>query len=113
MWLLAAAPVVSQVLAASPVMHDRMAMADAAMHCDEHAGHGDDTSPLQPHAPSMAKCGYCDLLGHTPAISSVAWLPAAPPPAPRHVLSFSSEPHVARMHPLAAAPRGPPVDANA
>lgn len=106
MWLLVAAPTISQVLAVAPAM----AMAGSAMHCDEHAGHGGDASP---HAPSLDKCGYCDLLGHSPIVSSVAWLPAATPPSPYRPLSFPSTPRSSRALLLSAAPRGPPADLNA
>lgn len=117
MWLLVAAPPISQWLA-SPAMAAAsdmpgMAMPDAAVHCDEHAGHGDSPSPLQPHAPAWAKCGYCDLLGHSPAMSSVAWLPAAAVPSPHRLSLFGSAPRTPRRLLLAAAPRGPPADVNA
>nr|WP_284733841.1 MULTISPECIES: DUF2946 domain-containing protein [unclassified Dyella] len=106
MWLLVAAPPISQVLAAAPVM----AMADGAMHCDEHAGHGGDASP---HPSSLDKCGYCDLLGHSPVVSSVAWLPPATPPSPYRLPWFLSAPRTSRTLLLSAAPRGPPADLNA
>ena len=112
MWLLVAAPPISQLLSVSPAMHG-MAMPDAATHCDEHAGHGSDPSPPQPHAPSLSKCGYCDLLGHTPAVSSVAWLATSVPPSPYRSPWFVPERRTPRTLLLAAPPRGPPEDLNA
>lgn len=108
MWLLVAAPPISQLLAASPDMQG-MAMSHATMHCDEHAGHGSDPAPLQP----LAKCGYCDLLGHNPVVSSVAWLSPSTLPSPYRLPGFVLEPRTPRWLLLAAPPRGPPEDINA
>ena len=105
MWLLVAAPVISQLLAASP------GVPGIAAHCDEHEG--DSPSPPLPHIPTLTKCGYCDLLSDSPAVSSVPWLPPAPLSSPYRIPRPLSEPSFARMHFLAAAPRGPPVDADA
>ena len=115
MWLLMAAPVVSQLLAPASGMHGMaMPMDDAAaMHCGEHAGHGGDPTPLQPHNPSLSACGYCDLLGHSPVMASVAWLASAAPPLPIRLLPVAPARRLSRQLFLAAAPRGPPVNANA
>jgi len=111
MWLLVVAPAISQVLAASPHIHGLAATGAAAL-CGEHADHGNDASTPQPHAPSLAKCGYCDLMGESPVVSNVSWVAPAPPPLDRFVQPLSSAPRSPHRHPLVAAPRGPP-DADA
>lgn len=88
-----------------------MAMPDMDMHCDEHPERGSD--PASPHAPALEKCGYCDLLGHSPLMISVAWLPMASPPSPYRLLTVLSAPRSPRLLSLATAPRGPPGNANA
>lgn len=107
LWLIVAAPVVSQCLAGPSV---DMAM---AMHCDgamDHGGHGGMPDPL---APSMDKCGYCGLLGHSPVLGSVPWLPPLPLSCPARLEAVFPAMPPARLQVLAAAPRGPPVRLNA
>lgn len=111
MWLLVVAPAISQVLTASPHVHG-VAATGAAAACSEHADHGNDASTPQPHAPILAKCGYCDLLGESPVVSNVSWMAPAPPPPDRFAQPLFSAPRSSHRHPLVAAPRGPP-DADA
>jgi hypothetical protein len=101
-WLLVAAPTVSRSLAATD------AWPQLGAWC---TGHGlDEHHPSAPDAPGLHtdECGYCALLGHSPALtghvaaaSVAAMLPAI---APIHETSRHGHP----LSLLSANPRGPP-----
>ncbi|MET0332031.1 MAG: DUF2946 domain-containing protein [Dyella sp.] len=108
-WLTMVAPVVSLTLPAPsswPVL---------GAWCEGHAGlvaHASDT-PSHPHHDRLAKCGYCDLLNHSPGLSGdffVAALLLRTPYQPRPLPTiFLAERAPDRSH----APRGPPSIHNA
>ena len=105
--LLSVVPTVSQiVLRHAPHVH-------ASMSAAEHARMGHVPAPGGDHDPARdddcwRKCGYCDFLAHTPALATIAFVPAftgAVAPAP--VDQPRAEPRFAK--PLRVAqPRGPP-----
>ncbi len=101
--LLSIVPTVSQiVLRHAPHVHASMTAADHARmgHTPSSGGDRDDDC--------WRKCGYCDFLAHTPALATIAFVPAfsgAPAPAP--INAERAEPRFAK--PLRVAqPRGPP-----
>ncbi len=101
--LLSVVPTISQlVFARAPHAHASMTAAEHAQHLG-HASKGDRDDDC------WRKCGYCDFLAHTPALATIAYLPAftgavAPMPLDRE----RAEPRYAR--PIRAAqPRGPPA----
>jgi len=101
-WLLVAAPTVSRSLAATD------AWPELGAWC---TGHGlDEHHPSAPDAPGLHtdECGYCALLGHSPALTGHATAaPAAamlPAIAPIHEAAWHGHP----LPLLSANPRGPP-----
>nr|WP_256364097.1 DUF2946 domain-containing protein [Rhodanobacter sp. C05] len=105
MWLTIVAPVVSQTVAAASWSPD------LGSWCGDRAGLIDHSSPQQPspHAPTLEKCGYCGLLGHSPTLAATFWLPLLPTPvASMPTLLPERMASITRVW-LAAAPRGPPA----
>lgn len=107
------APVVSRTLAgiaaddardATHAMHMAMPMpaADAAAQPsdDVHVDHD---------GMSMDQCGYCGLLGHSPLLLVIAWLPGlSPRPGPQPGVPTAPRRGPERST-LTAVPRGPPA----
>jgi hypothetical protein len=100
-WLMMVAPVVSQTLPAAT------AWPDLGAWCEGHVGLVAD-APAAPHGDLLAKCGYCDLLNHSPGLSGdffVASLLLRTPYQPRPMPAiYLTERTPERSH----APRGPP-----
>ena len=101
--LLSVVPAVSQiVLRHAPHVHASMSAAGHAHHMGNMPMDGDRDDDC------WRKCGYCDFLAHTPALATIAFVPAftgAVAPAP--VDQQRAEPRHAK--PLRVAqPRGPP-----
>ncbi len=107
LWLVVAAPVVSRVLAGPS------AAAAMAMHCGESGDHGAHPGSPDPLAPSADACGYCGLLGHSPVLGSVPWLPTVAMVWPAPLEIVVAVPRAVGLRVLAAAPRGPPVRSDA
>jgi hypothetical protein len=102
--LLSVVPTVSQIiLRHAPHVH---AQTLAAGHV-HHPGHA--PAGGSPDDDCWSKCGYCDFLAHTPALATIAHVPAfAGAAAAAPLLRAASEPHAAK--PLRIAqPRGPPA----
>lgn len=102
--LLSVVPTISQiVLRHAPHVHASMTAAEHARHMGHAPASGDRDDDC------WSKCGYCDFLAHTPALATIAFLPAitgavAPIPLARD----SVEPGYAK--PIRVAqPRGPPA----
>jgi hypothetical protein len=100
--LLSVVPTVSQiVLTRAQHAHASMTIAGHA----EHLGHmpgGDRDDEC------WRKCGYCDFLAHTPAIATIAYVPAFAGAAEAIPINRSrAEPRFA-LPIRAAQPRGPP-----
>ena len=100
--LLSFVPTISQVvLAHAPHAHASMSVAGHAGHLG-HMPNGDGDEEC------WRKCGYCDFLAHTPALATIAFVPAftgaiAPMPVDRE------RAQVRFAKPLRTAqPRGPP-----
>jgi len=107
MWLIIAAPVISQSLSPSA----------ATSHLGHgHGGHvhamGHPSSP-PPHDHLLEKCGYCGLLGTSPTLMGAVWLPSILPPVAAMPLFHPVRLPWVRSSSLAAAPRGPPVFVHA
>jgi hypothetical protein len=99
--LLSAVPTVSQL------MHAHVSHAHAAMTLAGHAEHhGGDTGSDPDEC--WRKCGYCDFLAHSPALATIAYVPAfAGAVAPVLIDRGRAQPRCAQ--PLRIAqPRGPP-----
>src|SRR4051812_41346844 len=98
--LLSVMPTVSQiVLRHAPHVHASMAHAQHMGHAAT-AGDRDDDC--------WRKCGYCDFLAHTPALATIAHLPAFTGTAiPAPLARPSAAPRFAKPLRL-AQPRGPP-----
>lgn len=102
--LLSVVPTVSQVvLRHAPHVHASMSAAEHAHmgHMPLHGDRDDDDC--------WRKCGYCDFLAHTPALATIAFVPAfAGAVAPAPIEQQRAEPRFAK--PLRVAqPRGPPA----
>ena len=101
--LLSVVPTISQiVLRHAPHVHATMTAAEHARHMGHAPANGDPDD-------CWRKCGYCDFLAHTPALATIAYVPAftgAIAPAPR--ACQAAEPRSAKPLRL-AQPRGPPV----
>ena len=102
--LLSVVPTVSQiVLRHAPHVHASMSAAEHAQHMRHVPTTGDRDDDC------WRKCGYCDFLAHTPALATIAYVPAftgAIVPAP--IDQQRAEPRYAK--PLRVAqPRGPPT----
>ena len=107
--LLSVVPTVSQiVLRHAPHVHASMTAAEHARHIGHAPATGTDQSGNRDDD-CWSKCGYCDFLAHTPALATIAFVPAltgavAPIPPARQ----SAEPRYAK--PIRVAqPRGPPA----
>jgi hypothetical protein len=107
-WLAVVVPVISRVMAtpaAAPVA--------SGMTCGEHMGHGTDPADPDPRLPATDKCGYCTLIGHSPALLAAAWVPVLLPRT-AHLPPCLPDEWCTRRHSLlAATPRGPPGFVNA
>lgn len=104
------APVVSRTLAsvtASVAHHD---IDTAAQMPAEHAdAHPHDHAPVDHDDMSMEECGYCGLLGHSPLLIVIVWLPGlSPQAAPRQAAPTAPQRGPERST-LVAVPRGPPA----
>ena len=102
--LLSVVPTVSQiVLRHAPHAHASLTAAGHAHHMGHVPASGDRDDDC------WSKCGYCDFLAHTPALATIAFVPAftgavVPMPSARE----SAEPRHAK--PIRVAqPRGPPA----
>jgi hypothetical protein len=107
------APVVSRTLAgiAADGPHDtphamQMAMpmpaADAAAQPPGNAHVDHDGMPME-------QCGYCGLLGHSPLLLVLAWLPGLSPQAGPHPAVPTAPRRGPERSTLTAVPRGPPA----
>ena len=104
LWLLVAAPVISQVLPS------RSTYTELNAYCDGMAGmtdHGDLAMP-DPHGGQMAVCGYCGLLGHAPTMPGAVYVAMFVPSTPLWAVPLPVAPIPATPPWLDAAPRGPP-----
>ncbi|MEI7035459.1 DUF2946 family protein [Fulvimonas yonginensis] len=101
--LTVAVPVISRVLP--------MRGAPGMEACDRHDGHRE--APAAPGAPIALKCGYCDLLGHSPVLLAVGSPPVLLPLPPAGAAVVMPAPRRAVREVLAAAPRGPPAPLQA
>jgi len=108
--LLSVVPTVSQiVLRHAPHVHASMTAAEHARHVSHAAPVGGDEQGRDRDDDCWSKCGYCDFLAHTPALATIAFVPAftgAVAPAPAALRS--AEAHLAQPLRL-AQPRGPPA----
>ncbi|GAB2576195.1 hypothetical protein GCM10027066_18970 [Dyella jejuensis] len=101
MLLIVLMPVVSRSMPMTGAMTGMAA--DCAMHA-EHAGHQQPGHPEDP----TARCGYCVLFMHTPAIGFMA--PPTLPPADLVSFTPTAKPSPGTLPAplLSAHPRGPP-----
>ncbi|MGB3460553.1 DUF2946 domain-containing protein [Rhodanobacter lindaniclasticus] len=107
------APVVSRTLAsvAASSVHDARHTMDMAAPIP--AGHADSHPSDHAHVDHddmlMEQCGYCGLLGHSPLLLVIAWLPGLlPQAAPRQPVPTAPQRGPERST-LTAVPRGPPA----
>ena len=106
--LLSIVPTISQIVAGhAPHVHASMTAAEHAHHTGHAPTRGDDQSRDRDDD-CWRKCGYCDFLAHTPALATIAYLPAfAGTVAPAPINDERAEPRYAK--PIRVAqPRGPP-----
>ena len=102
--LLSVVPTISQiVLRHAPHVHASMTAAEHARHMGHAPASGDRDDDC------WSKCGYCDFLAHTPALATIAFVPAfagtvVPIPPARE----STGPRYAKPTRV-AQPRGPPA----
>ncbi|WP_414655801.1 DUF2946 domain-containing protein [Frateuria sp.] len=106
-WLTLFSPVISRVL---PSLSGA---AMSGMACSGLTEHATGQPTPHPHLPAPDKCGYCTLLGHSPALGTAAWVPALLPHSTNLPASVPNESHIGRHSPLAPTPRGPPESTNA
>lgn len=115
------APVISRTVAAvaastpHAVHHDMdMSMQTPAGHEHAHGpapqqAHQHDSGHADHDGMLMEDCGYCGLLGHSPLLFVIAWLPNVLPPArPQRLVPPTLRGGPERST-LTAAPRGPPA----
>ena len=106
--LLSIVPTISQIVAGhAPHVHASMTAAEHAHHMGHAPIRGDDQNRDRDDD-CWRKCGYCDFLAHTPALATIAFLPAftgAVAPAP--INDERAEPRYAKPTRV-AQPRGPP-----
>jgi hypothetical protein len=103
-WLTMIAPVVSQTLPADASWPDLGAW------CEGHAGlvaHAPN-APAHPHGDLLAKCGYCDLLNHSPGLSGDFFVATLLPRTPYRPAPLPAAYLVERATDHSHAPRGPP-----
>lgn len=79
-----------------------------------HADCEDMHAPMPPGATdhdgmAMEACGYCGLLGHSPWLASIAWLPNLLPPSATRAPALPTAAELPQRFDLTAAPRGPPA----
>ena len=106
--LLSIVPTISQIVAGhTPHVHASMTAAEHARHMSHAPASGDDQGRDRDDD-CWRKCGYCDFLAHTPALATIAYLPAvAGAIAPAPINEERAEPRYAK--PIRVAqPRGPP-----
>lgn len=106
-WLTIVAPVVSRVLPAVSV-----APAASDMACAEHMGNAPDPAK-HPNPPTTDKCGYCNLIGHSPVLVRMAWVATLLPQASCLPSQLPDEWYVRGHSLIAPTPRGPPRFVNA
>jgi len=108
--LLSIVPTISQIVAGNaPHVHASMTAAEHARHVGHAAPVGGDEQGRDRDDDCWRKCGYCDFLAHTPALATIAYLPAftgALAPAPLN--DERAEPRYAKPARV-AQPRGPPA----
>jgi hypothetical protein len=106
--LLSIVPTISQILAGhAPHVHASMTAAEHARHMGHAPASGDDQGRDRDDD-CWRKCGYCDFLAHTPALATIAYLPAvAGAIAPAPINEERAEPRYAKPTRV-AQPRGPP-----
>lgn len=107
------APVVSRTLASVTASSAHGAHHGMDMSAEMTAGHVDANRHDNPHSDHdgmlMDQCGYCGLLGHSPLLIVIAWLPGLLPQAtPRQPVPAAPARGPERST-LTAAPRGPPA----
>jgi hypothetical protein len=107
--LLSVVPTISQILVHHvPHVHGSMSAAEHA----HHMGHAPATGSDQGRDRDddcWRKCGYCDFLAHTPALATIAFVPAfAGAAAPMPLDRESVEPRYAKPVRV-GQPRGPPA----
>ena len=107
--LLSVVPTVSQiVLRHAPHVHASMTAAEHARHMGHASATGTDQNRDRDDD-CWQKCGYCDFLAHTPALATIAFVPAltgAVTPIP--LARESAEPRYPKLIRV-AQPRGPPA----
>lgn len=105
--LLSIVPTISQILAGhAPHVHASMTAAEHARHMGHAPAGGDQGRDRDDDC--WRKCGYCDFLAHTPALATIAYLPAvAGAIAPAPINEERAEPRYAKPTRV-AQPRGPP-----
>lgn len=102
--LLSIVPTISQIVSGRmPHVHASMTAAEHAHHMAHATAGGDRDDDC------WRKCGYCDFLAHTPALATIAYLPAfAGAVAPAPLGRACAEPRYAKPVRV-AQPRGPPA----
>jgi hypothetical protein len=108
-WLTIVAPVVSRTMPAAAAVPDLGAWCEAHAGHHMHGGHAGHGMPGHPDDDGLDCCGYCALLGHTPALAGAAFafaLAAPPAVAPAPLPAFVP---VAAAERLGPPPRGPPA----
>lgn len=107
------APVVSRTLASVTASAAHGAHHAMDMSAQMTAGHADthrhDNARGDHDGMLMEPCGYCSLLGHSPLLIVIAWLPGLLPRAtPRQPVPTAPQRSPERST-LTAVPRGPPA----
>jgi hypothetical protein len=107
--LLSIVPTISQIVAGhAPHVHASMTAAEHARHMGHAPASGVDQGRDRDDD-CWRKCGYCDFLAHTPALATIAYLPAfADAIAPAPINDERAELRYAKPT-LVAQPRGPPA----
>ena len=116
LWLLVAAPVISQIA------QSRASYSEPGTHCDGMAGMADHASMAMPehggkahgdHGDSMAACGYCGLFAHATTVPGAVYVAMFVPATPHWAVPVPASPLPFTPRLLDAAPRGPPVALHA
>ncbi|MFC4705955.1 DUF2946 domain-containing protein [Paraburkholderia caffeinitolerans] len=106
MWLVVCLPPVSQVLAS------RQAREPVAELCSGSTASAGQLEQAGHHATTIAKCGYCNLLGTHPLLSSVtATAPSWLPPAQQVLAAAAFDALVPIFACRTGHPRDPPLHA--
>jgi hypothetical protein len=109
LWLLVAAPVISQIA------QSRASYSELGMHCDgmaDHAGMAMPEHAGKPHpdrGESMPACGYCGLFAHAAAVPGAVYVAMFVPSTPHWAAPLPLSPLPSTPRLLDAAPRGPPM----